>query len=288
MLGSEVLSSHPCLTLGTYVAMYSTNPCFQPTCDACSRGRPNVCQAHLGYGLQTDGSWATYMVIRAASVVPVPAGPDSISPSVVSAATDAVLTPYHAMKTCARLRPEHTVLCIGVGGVGLNGISIAKKCLGVHCLIACDTRVSALQNAKAEGADHIVTPENLRGLLKKNHLSVDFAFDFVGTQETFQACFGAINVGGTIHLVGLGAPSLSIMPLVTMMKEFIFRTSFYGTKDELSEILHAIKDGVLKPKVEARPMSQCVQVLEDMRKGKLTSRIALIPDDFPEINISAL
>lgn len=277
-LGSKVSSTHPELTTGTYVAIYGPNPCFQQSCLPCSRGMTNLCRVQPSYGLGSDGSWAKFTTVHAASVVPVPASPEQIPPGEVAAATDAILTPYHAMKTCCRLQPEHTVLCLGVGGLGANAVAIAKKCLGVRCVIACDTRDLALEGAKAAGADYAVTPGALAEFVAEKELAVDFAFDFVGTQTSFDTCQSIISVGGTIHIVGIGSPLISLVPLAGMVKDITYKTSYWGTKDELAEVLQAVADGLLKPVVETRKMSECAQVLEDMHHGKLRARVALIPE----------
>lgn len=275
-IGTAVPSAHPHLTLGTYVAIYSIKFCGMPTCSACSSGYTNVCRGGA-YGLRHDGSWASYVVVAASCVVPVPARPEVIPPGVVSTATDAILSPYHAMKSAA-LRPEHTVLCVGIGGLGYNAVIIAKKHFGVRCVIACDTRPSSLDNAREAGADYAVLPAELAGLVAEKSLAIDFAFDFVGGQQTFEACFAALRVGGTIHILGIGNAPVSINPLVTMFKELKVKTSFYGTKEELVEVLQLIGDGVVVPRVETRRMSECSLVLDEMLEGKLKARIALIPD----------
>lgn len=186
------------------------------------------------------------------------------------------------MKTSCGVRAEHTVLCMGVGGLGLNGVAIAKRCLSARCVIACDIRAVALEDALAAGADYAVHPDQLSALIGEKKLAIDFAFDFVGVQTTFEACFAAIRPGGTIHVVGLGASALTYTHLTVMRKDLTLKTSFWGTQTEVAEILQAISDGLLEPKVATRPMSECAQVLNEMREGKLQARIALVPDSADE------
>ena len=277
-LGSAVASSHPELTVGAYVAIYSPNSCYKSDCRACPGGHDNLCVVYPPYGLAADGSWATYAAIRAACVVLIPSGPEVILPGVAAAATDAVLTPYHAMKTLSPIQPGQTVLCYGIGGLGLNGLAIAKTCLGAGCVIACDRREEVYEDAREFGADYTVTPGELVKFIRAKRLMVDIAFDFVGSQETFDACFSSIRVGGTVHIVGIDSPNITVNSMKAMAKELTYKTSFIGTKMELIEVLQIIADGTLKPKVETRPMSECLEVLKDMREGKLRARIALVPD----------
>lgn len=280
-LGSSVSASFPHLAVGMYVAV-GPSACFKEDCLRCSMGRPNLCPRAYPHGLGADGSWAEYLAVRAIALVPIPAGPERIPPAVAAVATDAVLTAFHAMKTCCGIGPEHTVVCIGLGGVGLNGVGIAKGCLGVRCLVASDMRESAMQSAAAAGADYTVLTKALRKFIKEKNLVVDFVVDFVGVQETFNLSLSVVRPGGTVHTLGLGANTLSVAPINTMMKDLTLKTSFWGTNTELREVLQAIAEGKLNPKVETRPMSQCVQVLEDMKHGRLTGRVALIPESTPE------
>lgn len=198
-------------------------------------------------------------------------------PSVVAVATDAVLTPYHAMKTCSRIQPGQTVVCIGVGGLGLNGIAIAKHCLNAGNVIACDMRHQSLNQAMEVGADHALTPEALVGFLKERNINVDVAVDFCGTQSSFDLAQAAVAPGGIVHIVGLMQPVLQITPLAMMAKDMTVKVTFWGCKSELAEVLQAIKDGKIKPHVEERPLDDCEKVLEEMTTGHLKSRVALIP-----------
>ena len=278
-LGSAVASLRPILSIGAYVAIYAADACFEADCYNCSHGMPNICTGR-GYGINLDGAWASYVAVRAVCVVPVPSTPDKVPPAVVSTATDAVLTPWHAMKTCCHLQPEHTVLCLGIGGLGYNAVAIAKKCLGVKCVIACDVRDLALKTAQEAGADYVAKPEELARVIADNGLIVDFAFDFVGSQRTFDLCFASIRGGGTITVIGIGSPQLNVPPLLAMSKQLTYKATYYGTRNDLSEVLQAIAEGKLEPRAESRPMKDVVRVLEDLHAGKLSSRVALIPENW--------
>lgn len=216
------------------------------------------------------------MAVQASCVVPIPADQQTLPPAVAAVATDAVLTPYHALKMS--VKEGDTVLCLGVGGLGLNAIEIAKNCCGASSVVACDTRESSLTQAADVGADHTIHPDDLLQYLSDKHITVDVAIDFVGVQRTWETCLAAIKHGGTVHSIGLAGPPLQISPLITMYKDPTVRFSLWGRKDELVEVLQAILDGKLKPMVELRPMSECVQVLKELHQGKLKNRVALVPD----------
>ncbi|KAF7793445.1 hypothetical protein EIP86_004557 [Pleurotus ostreatoroseus] len=274
-LGSAVSDEYPQLSKGTYVAVYAPNACLKPLCVACVSGRTNLCRVHSTLGLGNDGSWAPYVAVRAASAIPIPADPQTLLPAVAAIATDAVVTPYHALRTS--VKEGQIVLCLGTGGVGLNAVAIAKSCCGASSVVACDVRESSRTQAMDAGADHVTHPDDLLKYLAEKNIFVDVAIDFVGTQTTFELCFAALRPGGTINLIGFAGPPLQVNPLITMSKDLNLRILFWGTRDELVEVLQAIVDGKLKPKVETRPMSECVQVLQELREGKLKNRVVLIP-----------
>lgn len=278
LMGSCANEANPQITVGTYVAIYGPNSCFTQGCAACSSNRPNLCRENLSCGLGGDGAWAEYLIVRAACVVPVPASIERVPPGVVAIATDAILTPYHAMTTCSGVSRGSTVLVNGAGGLGANAIAIAKHCLKAGTVVACDIREASLAEARKVGADHTVSPDQLVEFMATNRLSADFAIDIVGTQESLDACYAVLRHGGTIHILGLTGDSVRISPITTMRKDLTVKTSYWGTKNELVEVLQALSDGLLNPTIETRPMSQCGQVLADMHHGKLKHRVALIPD----------
>ncbi|KAI0094259.1 alcohol dehydogenase [Irpex rosettiformis] len=276
-LGSSVNTTHPSLKVGTYAAVYGPNACFKPDCLACSHGNDNICDKASWYGLGSGGSWADYMVVRADSIVPVPGTPETIPPSVVAISTDAILTPYHALKHSCNIQPGQTVLMFGVGGLGLHAVSIAKSLLGAR-VVACDLKDTSLEQAKTLGADYISKPADLQAYLAENKIVVDFAVDFVGTQGTFEACYAAIRPAGTIHIAGLMGKELNALPTITMFKDLTLKTAFWGNKSELGEILEALAGEKLKVLVQERPMSEVPQLLRESAAGKIKNRIAVIPD----------
>ncbi|KAL7284101.1 hypothetical protein ACG7TL_001381 [Trametes sanguinea] len=268
------------LAIGTYVAVCLTNACGARECDACGRGFANVCFNEPMIGLGVDGCWAEYVKVRAISVVPVPGNnpKDSrMAPGIVAAATDAVMTPYHALKRAAGLEPGQTVVIIGCGGLGINAIQVAKNVLRAGTVVASDLRATSLSIARNVGADYAVRPDELKALLEEKSLRVDVVLDLVGQQSTVDVATDIVRIGGTIVLVGLGSPTVGFSPLLSTMKQTTIKGSFGGDYDDLKECLDAIAEGRVRPQVEERPMEECGQVIHDLAEGKIRSRVALVP-----------
>ncbi|KAI8993000.1 GroES-like protein [Trametes punicea] len=266
------------LAIGTYVAICATNACLE--CDVCKRGLGNLCITYQKVGLGMDGCWAKYVKVPARALVPVPGNNPKdprLLPPIVAAATDAVMTPFRALVRTANVRPEQTVLILGCGGLGQNAVQIAKHVLGARTVIASDVRSESLVLARELGADYAAAPAALLALLEERKLSVDFVFDFVGTQASMNTATEVVGIGKTIILVGLGEETVAISPWRTSLKQVTITGSFGGDNVDLEDSLEAIADGKVKPNVEERPMSECKAVLHALEKGEIRSRVALIP-----------
>lgn len=274
-LGSNV--KDPALKEDTYVALLGVNACFESSCEACSNGLDNSC-AKLPYmGFGADGFFASYVAIAAKDVVPVPATTEQVRPAVAAISTDAVLTPYHSLKSCAQLTPNQTILVIGAGGLGLNAIQVAKNCLGVQKIVVTDIRDVSVKAALSVGADYACKPDELEALIKEHNFVFDTVIDVVGIPETFNTSLQRVRIGGTIQIVGLSVREIPLPLVAVAMKNVVIKMSTWGCKDELKEVLQAVADGKVKPEVEERPLEDCIQVLQDLASGKIRSRVALVP-----------
>ncbi|KAI0630383.1 GroES-like protein [Trametes polyzona] len=273
--------SSPRLAVGTYVAVLFTNACDGPVkCPRCSAGLANVCFSRPMVGLGVDGNWAEYVVARACTVVPVPGNDPThprLRPAVVAVATDAVLTPWHALQSVAEVRRGQTVLVIGCGGLGSNAIQIAKHALGAATVIASDVREDSLALARRLGADYAVPPAQLKALRDGERLTIDVVVDVVGIQATVDAAVELAKAGGKIVLVGLGHDTLTISPLDVGVKQLSILGTFGGDCRDLAECLSAIGEGKLTPEVVERPLDECVQVVKELAAGRIRARVALIP-----------
>ncbi|KAL1710744.1 hypothetical protein EV121DRAFT_275169 [Schizophyllum commune] len=277
-LGPDVSAHFPDLILGRYVAALARNACFETSCPHCGVGADNLCVANFPIGFGTDGFYAPYCVVRARTVVPVPAGRDELPPEIVAVSTDAVLTSWHALKANANIQPGQTVLIIGAGGLGLNGVQIAKNVLGAKIVVVCDMRETSLEDAKALGADYTVLPDALPALLTDNKLTVDVACDFVGLNDTFNAALKAVRPKGVLQVIGLTAPTVDLPLIPAADKDLTIRFSMWGKLSELKEVLGCVREGKITPKVETRPLGKLVETFEDFMAGKIKSRMVLLPE----------
>lgn len=265
--GSEVPDT---FKKGGLYAVHGPNPCGN--CGYCRTGRDNLCdsptRAYIGLG--ADGGYAELIKVPARNIVEVPEG---VSAEVAAVATDAVLTPWHAFKTLANVRQGDTVLCIGLGGLGLNGMQIAHA-LGAH-VIASDMRETSLKLARQLGADEAYDSKELEEKLKGRR--IDVVGDFVGRVSTFKQAQTLVRPGGIVSAVGLGALQVPFMPMVVASYELRVQGSFWGTSVELKEALRYIADGKIKPQVETGQLEDVNHWIDELKNGRVRSRMALMP-----------
>jgi len=272
-VGSNVAEFKP----GSYVALLGTNACYTDSCGACAHDLGNSCTSNPYLGFGGDGFFASHVSVSTRNLVEIPADEETVKPSIAAISTDAVLTPYHSLVSCAKLTPDQTILIIGAGGLGLNAIQIAKHVIGVKNVIVTDIRDGSVKAALGVGADYACKPEELDALVKEHNFVFDSVIDVVGNAETFGSSLHRVRIGGLIQIIGLSTREIPLPLVAVAMKNVTIKMSAWGTKSELTEVLKVVASGKVKPQVEERPLDECLEVLQDLATGKLKSRIALIP-----------
>jgi propanol-preferring alcohol dehydrogenase len=266
-VGSEVPDT---FKKGVLYAVHGPNPCGN--CNYCRTGRDNLCdsptRAYIGLG--ADGGYSEFIKVPARNIVEVPEG---VSAEVAAVATDAVLTPWHAFKTLANIRQGDTVLVIGLGGLGMNGMQIAHA-LGAH-VIASDVRETSLEMARQLGADEVFHSKELEEKLQGR--KIDVVGDFVGRESTFKQAQTLVSPGGIVSAVGLGSLQVPFMPMIVASYEIRVQGSFWGTSVELKEVLRYIADGEITPQVDTGKLEDVNHWIEELKHGRVKSRMALMP-----------
>lgn len=256
---------------GQRYAMLIADACG--TCENCRSGNDNMCTINneKAYGITQDGGFQQYLLVKnLRSLIPIP---DNVSFEAAASATDAILTPFHAiMKVRERLGPTTKVLVVGAGGLGLNAIQILKT---FGCEIVCvDKKPGNEKIAKQFGASEFYTdPDEV----DHDSETFDVCFDFVGNQETIDGCVEFVKSGGKIVLVGLGKMMLTIPNFDLARREVQLIFNFGGNSKDQSEILQWISQGILKPVVVAAPMDELPQYMQKLAKGEVVGRVVFKP-----------
>lgn len=255
--------------VGDRVAAFGPNSCGE--CELCREGNDNDCTATGGkwFGLGFDGGYQQYLLVKnPRNLVKVP---DSVTDVAAAAViTDAMMTPYHAIKQ-AQLTPAKKALFIGAGGLGSTAVQIGKL-FGAHITVL-DKKQSARELVKLFGADEVYEklPEDTQPG------TFDVVLDFVAVQPTFDIGQKYVKLHGIIIPVGLGAQRLSFDLADLALREVRVLGSFWGTSKDLAECYDIASKGQLKPKTTKVPLKELPAAFEKLKKGEVSGRLVMIP-----------
>src|SRR6516165_9509680 len=140
--------------IGRRVAVYPWIGCG--TCAACRAGEENLCSANRHLGVAADGGYATHVLVPHARYL-LDYAP--LSAAFAGMLMCSGLTAYSALKRLAS-RPERgPVLLIGLGGVGMMGLAIARALFHQPPIVA-DIDAAKRDAALAAGAAMAYDPSN--------------------------------------------------------------------------------------------------------------------------------
>ena len=270
------------VSVGEAVAVHGPWGCGK--CDACKRGQDTYCHAPLdghdsafGGGLGTDGGQAEYMLVPDARfLVPIPEGMDPVAAAPL---TDAGLTPYHAVKlSVGKMVPGSRVVVIGAGGLGHMGIQIIKAMTAAD-VVAVDVKPAALELARKSGADVVLdgSAEDIGDQIKEaTKGGAEVVLDFVGTDATLATAVGACKYQSDLTLIGVAGGSFPFN-LYAPPYETAMRSIYWGTRNELREVLALAAKGAITPEYTTYGLDDALTAYADMAAGKLTGRAVIVP-----------
>jgi len=279
LLGLEAEST--AFKVGDKVAIHLNPGCKK--CPSCKLGYERICREsdNGGYGIGRDGFFAEYVAARVDALVKIP---DGVQIEAAAVAPDALLTAYHAVKYTASVKPDQTIAILGMGGLGLNGLQVAKH-LGVKRIVVCDRKQEALDIAVKFGVpsqDTICTgkvdSKQFHEVVAERGIVIDTVIDFVGHEQTILSAQLSVRPAGTIVQVGLLSPRGPLMPGMMVANLLTIKGVYCGTVDGLRECLDLIAQGVIKPELSTASIEELPQLLRDLDEGKYLGRKVLLPD----------
>ncbi|KAA9134385.1 alcohol dehydrogenase catalytic domain-containing protein [Microbacterium caowuchunii] len=172
---------------------------------------------HLGVS-----GFATHAVVSRTSVVPVPA---DVPPDVAALLGCAVLTGGGAVMNAARPAAGEVVTVVGLGGVGMAALLVARA-LG-HDVIGVDALPGKLALARELGAVDALGPAEAieRGI------RTPVVIEAAGAARAFETALALTAPGGTTVTVGLPAPDAraAVSPLVLTAEARTVIGSYLGS-----------------------------------------------------------
>ncbi|HUF59938.1 MAG TPA: zinc-binding dehydrogenase [Actinomycetota bacterium] len=227
---------------GDRVALLMGRACG--ACSACGAGRESLCERLEIPGIDRDGVQAEYAVARDRDLVAVP---DGIPLEQAAILTDAVATPYHAIRR-AGLEPGMSCAIYGLGGLGMHAVLLARA-LGASWIAGVDLDPINLERALAWGADEVIDAGDgkpAREVRARSDGGVDRAFEFVGSPASQSQAVKSLHPGGRATIVGLTPRPLDLLPAALLVsQELEVIGSFGSSRSDLEELLSMVERGDL-------------------------------------------
>jgi S-(hydroxymethyl)mycothiol dehydrogenase len=212
-------------------------------CRACRRGRPWYCfNTHNAAQPMTledgtplspalgIGAFVEKTLVHAGQCTKVD---PAIRPEVAGLLGCGVMAGLGAALNTGTVARDDTVAVIGCGGVGDAAIAGARL-VGARTIIAVDVDPQKLEWAKEFGATHTVNSKQQDAVAAIQELTggfgADLVIDAVGRPETWKQAFYARDLAGTVVLVGVPDPSMTLeVPLIDVFgRGGSLKSAWYG------------------------------------------------------------
>ncbi|WP_072314837.1 zinc-dependent alcohol dehydrogenase [Agrococcus sp. Marseille-P2731] len=207
------------------------NPVVVPAAEADAfQGREQMAPGKHVIGVKREvvASFAQRIVVPAVNVVPLPAS----MPVELGALVEPLAVSVHAVRRSGA-QPGDRVVVAGGGPIG-QSVVLALQMAGIERIVVTELSASRRGLVERLGAtaldaagDDVV--DRIREALGG---AADVAIDAVGIEPTLRASLQATRIGGTVCLVGMGAPKLALDAFLVSTEERSIVGSFtYSAQD---------------------------------------------------------
>ncbi|NNG37826.1 S-(hydroxymethyl)mycothiol dehydrogenase [Flexivirga sp. ID2601S] len=226
---------------GDFVILNWRAVCGQ--CRACAKGKPWYCfnthnatqKMTLADGTELTpalgiGAFAEKTLVAAGQCTKVDPEASAVAAGLLGCG---VMAGFGAAVNTGGIGRGDSIAVIGCGGVGDAAIAGAAVA-GATTIIAVDVDERKLEKAREFGATHTINSkdadpvEQIRKLTGGN--GADVVVDAVGRPETYRQAFDARDLAGTVVLVGVPTPDMTVeLPLIDVFgRGGALKSSWYG------------------------------------------------------------
>ena len=263
------------ITVGQKVIVFPWIGCGE--CLACSEDRESDCTAMRIIGIHRNGGFASHVMVDDEKFVIDITGMDAatVAPYACSG-----LTVYNGLSKIGALRDHEWLAVLGAGGLGLNGIAIAKA-MGFKQIVAIDIDDAKLQAASDMGADAVLNSAEEGAADTLVSLTGNALFgvlDTFGSEQTGTLAVTALTKSGRYVVVGQHGGDFKMPQIWLPQKALTVRGSHVGNSGQLRALINMFRDGKLKPiPVTTQPLSSVNDAIAALQKGEVTGRIIFDP-----------
>ncbi|MFO1208159.1 MAG: alcohol dehydrogenase catalytic domain-containing protein [Amaricoccus sp.] len=188
-------------------------------CDACRRGKVNLCPNNIATGLHRDGGFAEYATFQARRAHRVP---DALDPR-HAAFSEPLACTLHGVDIGAP-RPGERVLVIGGGVIGLLALQLAGLA-GAEAMLLTRTADKRALATTLGAAATAATPDEVRAIWPGG---ADLVLECAGVPETVAEAPSLTRAGGRIVVIGVLAQGakVPIEPFDLLFREIQLHFAF--------------------------------------------------------------
>jgi alcohol dehydrogenase, propanol-preferring len=259
--------------VGRKVAVYPWIGCG--TCAACRGGEENLCAAPRHLGVAVDGGLATHVLVPHARYL-LDYAP--LSAAFAGMLMCSGLTAYSALKRLAGRPQRGPVLLVGLGGVGMMGLAVARALFREPPIVA-DIDATKREAALAAGAAQAYDPsdpQSRKTVMAATGGGVMAACDFAGSEKSLQFATGVLARGGKVVVTGLLGGTFAMPVAMFAIKAMAIEGTLTGTLAEARELIELARAGkIAQLTTRERPLEEAQASLDDLRAGRVVGRTVL-------------
>jgi propanol-preferring alcohol dehydrogenase len=241
-------------------------------CEFCREGNENLCVKQQITGVTVDGGFADFVKASASHALKIPA---QLSSSDAAPLFCAGVTVYRALQH-AKIQPGQRLAVFGVGGLGQLAVQIGAG-LGAS-VTAIDVSAEKLAQAKAFGASATLNAATANVAKEMRRAGgVHAAIVTSAARAAYDTAFLCVRPTGILLVVGLPAESICFPPISMAASEVRIQATSVGTRQDLRAVLAMAADGKIHSQVTTRPLAEVNEAMTELRSGKVSGRIVLIP-----------
>jgi 2-desacetyl-2-hydroxyethyl bacteriochlorophyllide A dehydrogenase len=246
-------------------------------CRQCMTGQTQLCRAMTRIGFERDGGHADYVALPAANLVALDA---EIPYEAAAILPDAVACMYHTLIRQGGVGIGQRVLILGVGGLGIHGVQIARAA-GADVLATSrqPQRVALAERYGAVGVD--ATQESLDAAVARftDGEGVDVVVDNIGNRASVREGLAVLRPGGRFLVVAYLDETFEVPSMRLFKTEQRIIGCRGSTKQDLVDVVRLVRSGRVTPVLGASyPLDRIGDAVAHLESGDLAGRIWLTRD----------
>jgi alcohol dehydrogenase len=269
----EVGPDAPKDLIGARRAVFPWIGCGQ--CRECLAGDENLCRQARFLGVDVDGGFASHVLVPDAKYL---LEYDPLPTNFAATLMCSGVTAYGALSRLADRPRQRNLLLIGLGGVGMMGLSLAKAMFKQPITVA-DLSASAREAALKAGAATAYDPAAdgvVKQMLKESGGGFDGVVDFAGNEKSMAFGVNVLARGGKLVVSGMMGGTFTLPVLQWTNKRITVEGFVTGTLDEARKLMTLARAGkVTAPPMTEKPMAETQKWIDALRAGQVVGRIML-------------